>query len=149
MNISVVLFFLCVPLLLMGQRQNINIQSDFAASGYDLVSYFGEKKAVKGKDKYFSKYQGVLYKFSSNENLAEFETNPENYLPQYGGWCAYAMGTEGKKVQVNPKTFEIREGKLYLFYNAYFTNTYESWIEEGALELAVKGDENWIRITKQ
>ena len=33
------------------------------------------------------------------------------------------MVKAGKKVTINPESYEIRKGKLYLFYNAYFTNT--------------------------
>jgi hypothetical protein len=43
-----------------------------------------------------------------------------SYAPQYGGWCAFAMGNSGEKVTVNPETFKIIDSKLYLFYNAFF-----------------------------
>ena len=55
------------------------------------------------------------YYFSSEKNKAEFSQNPSKYKPQYGGWCAYAMGSNGEKVEVNPETFKLIDGKLYLF----------------------------------
>jgi len=53
--------------------------------------------------------------------------NPAGYEPQYGGWCAYAMGANGEKVEIDPGTFKIVDGKLNLYYNAFFNNTLKSW----------------------
>ena len=36
--------------------------------GYDLVSYFSENKPVKGKSSISSRFQGLLFYFSSQEN---------------------------------------------------------------------------------
>ena len=102
-----------------------------------------DAKGVKGQAKFSTEHKGVSYRFSSDSNLNKFKKEPLKFLPQYGGWCAYAMASKGEKVKVNPKTFEIRNGKLYLFYDAYFDNTFENWIEEGPDELVLKADENW------
>ncbi|MDN3644088.1 YHS domain-containing (seleno)protein [Lutimonas halocynthiae] len=123
-------------------QQNVNIQSDYGAAGYDVVAYF-DAKAIKGQSKFSTEHKGVSYRFSSDNNLNKFKKDPLQFLPQYGGWCAYAMASKGEKVKVNPKTFEIRNSKLYLFYDAYFDNTFEDWIEEGPDELVLKADENW------
>ena len=80
------------------------------------------------------------------ENLEKFNADPEYYTPQYGGYCAYAIGKNGDKVKIDPKTFEIRDGKLYLFYHTFFANTLEKWLEEGAEELKKDADKNWIKI---
>ena len=53
------------------------------------------------------------------------------------------IGAKGKKVSINPETFEIRDGKLYLFYNAWGTNTLEMWLEEGVKGLQEKADKKW------
>ena len=66
-------------------------------------------------------------------------------MPQYGGYCAYAIAKDGKKVGVNPKTFEIRDGKLYLFYNSWGVNTLKKW-QEDAIEFQKKADKNWVDI---
>lgn len=142
--VFVVLFGL-ISTLSYAQKIDYNVQGGYIAEGYDVVAYFSQK-AVKGKRQYIYNYDGVHYKFSSRENLNTFKANPAKYIPQYGGWCAYAMGEKGEKVAVNPKTFEIRNGKLYLFYNAFFNNTLESWLEEGPERLRKKADANWQRI---
>ena len=59
------------------------------------------------------------------------------------------MGAKGSKVPVNPKTFEIRDGKLYLFYNKGNTNTLDLWTTEGAEQLKVKADKNWKKINNK
>ncbi len=57
------------------------------------------------------------------------------------------MGDSNEKVSVNPETFKITNGKLYLFYNAYFNNTLKTWNkQENALMM--KADANWNKIVK-
>lgn len=124
-----------------------NLENKIGIQGYDPVGYFNQGKAVKGKKEISTSYQGVTYNFSSAENKNAFLKNPSKYEPQYGGWCAYAMGSAGKKVEINPETFKISDGKLYLFYNAYFNNTLKSWNPDEA-ELKVKADNNWKKIYK-
>lgn len=122
--------------------QKYNTDDGLAAKGYDVVAYFNNK-AVKGKKEFQAKHDGLIYRFSTQANKAAFEKEPNKYVPQYGGWCAYAMGTSGKYVDIDPETFEIRDGKLYLFYNKFFTNTYDSWLTENPEKLVKEADKNW------
>ncbi len=124
-----------------------NLENKVAIQGYDPVGYFNQGKAIKGKKEISVSYQGVIYKFSSSENKEVFLKNPSKFEPQYGGWCAYAMGSAGKKVEINPETFKIVDGKLYLFYNAYFNNTLKSWNKEET-KLKSQADTNWKNIYK-
>jgi hypothetical protein len=39
----------------------------------------------------------VTYYFSSASNKSAFAKSPLSYEPQYGGWCAFAMGDSGDK----------------------------------------------------
>lgn len=34
-------------------------------------------------------------------------------MPQYGGWCAYAMGANAEKVEIDSETFKMKDGKLF------------------------------------
>jgi hypothetical protein len=83
-----------------------------------------------------------LYYFSSAENKEAFKRSPSKYEPEYGGWCAYAMGKNGEKVNIDPETFKILDGKLYLFYNKYFNNTLTDWNKDET-NLKKKADANW------
>lgn len=142
--ITILLFTFSITLF----AQDYNTNKGFVAEGYDVVSYF-DNKAEKGNKEFTSEFDGVKFKFSSKENLAKFKENPKKYVPQYGGYCAYAIGLKGEKVDINPKTFEIRDGKLYLFYNSWGTNTFELWQKEGAEKLQKQADKNWIKIKNQ
>ena len=124
------------------RTKEFNLEKGLAIQGYDPVSYFTQKKAVKGKTSIATTFEGVTYYFTSNENKEIFKKNPSGYEPQYGGWCAYAMGSNGEKVEVDPETFKIVNGKLFLFYNAYFNNTLKSWNKD-EVNLNRKADANW------
>ena len=139
------ILFLGFTTTIFSQQIDYNEQKNYIASGYDVVAYFS-KKATKGDAKFEYKYDDANYRFSSKQNLDKFKANPKMFVPQYGGWCAYAMADKGEKVTINPKTFEIRNGKLYLFYNAYFNNTLESWLGEMPTELIKKADASWTII---
>lgn len=124
-----------------------NLEQKVAIQGYDPVAYFKQNKAVKGKAALMLTYEGIIYQFSSQANKDSFTKSPSSYEPQYGGWCAYAMGSAGEKVEINAETFKIIDGKLYLFYNAYFNNTLKSWNKEEQ-SLKTKADANWKKIIK-
>src|SRR5690348_15528780 len=81
------------------RKQNFNLEKNIAIQGYDPVAYFQENKAVKGKSEISVSYLGITYYFSSPENKNAFVKDPTAYEPQYGGWCAYAMGKSAEKVQ--------------------------------------------------
>lgn len=122
-----------------------NLENKIAIQGYDPVAYFSQKKTIKGKSNFASIYEGVTYYFSSQVNKDLFIKNPASFEPQYGGWCAYAMGSSAEKVEINPETFKIIDGKLYLFYNAYFNNTLKSW-NKNELNLKKAANENWKKL---
>jgi YHS domain-containing protein len=124
-----------------------NLEGKVAIQGYDPVAYFKQGKALKGKNELTATYEGVIYKFSSVANKDLFVKNASSYEPKYGGWCAYAMGSSGEKVEINPETFKIIDGKLFLFYNAYFNNTLKSWNKDET-GLKAKADSNWKKIYK-
>lgn len=123
------------------QDNHLNLDNSIAVQGYDPISYF-EGKAVEGKKAISAKHQESIYYFFSEEHKKTFLKKPSKYAPQYGGWCAYAMGLNGEKVKINPETFKIIDGKLYLFYNAFFNNTLKDW-NKNEKQLKVKADKNW------
>ncbi len=124
------------------RTSEFNLDKKVAIQGYDPVAYFKQNKPTKGKKELSASYEGVIYYFSTQANKDAFAKNPASFEPQYGGWCAFAMGDYNEKVEVNPETFKILDGKLYLFYNAYFNNTLKSWNKNEA-SLKKKADANW------
>lgn len=142
------LFFAVVTASWAQDQQRIqlfNLEKGLAVQGYDVVAYFSGK-AQKGNASLAVIHQGVRYHFSTVTNKEEFKKNPAKYEPQYGGWCAYAMGATGEKVEIDPETFKIINGKLYLFYNKLFNNTLKTW-NKNEQALKTKADANWSKLS--
>jgi len=84
-----------------------------AISGYDPVAYFTESMPVQGMAKFSVEHEGATWQFASMENLDKFKADPSSFAPQYGGYCAYAVG-KGKAKSIDPAAFKIIDNKLYL-----------------------------------
>lgn len=125
--------------------KKFNLDNKVAIQGYDPVAYFTQNKAIKGKKEFAVDADGVIYYCSSAENKAKLLKNFKAYEPQYGGWCAYAMGFTGEKVEIDPETFKILDGKLYLFYHTWTNNTLPKWNKDET-NLKAKADKNWAAI---
>jgi len=144
------LFGVFIPISTSAQstvtRQNeYNLsKSHLAIKGFDPVSYF-EGEPREGRSDVKAYYRGVTYYFTGNKHKEEFLSNPGKYEPMYGGWCAYAMGETGEKVKINPKTFKIINGKVYLFYDFFLTNTLDDWNKDEK-NLKIKADKNWGKL---
>ncbi len=150
-NLLTILVASMLPLVGFAQNQeeriqHFNLKDNLAIQGYDPVAYFTQNEAVKGSAQFAATHDGVVYHFATEANKAIFLENPASYEPQYGGWCAFAIGDYGKKVPVDPKTFKVSDGKLYLFYNANLNNTLKSW-NKNEETLRRQGDINWEKIT--
>lgn len=150
-----IFFFLALLLSLLLKAQDegvawrvkhMNHQKTLGLSGYDPVSYFGPS-VVKGKPEFQTTYRGIVYYFSSGSNRELFKADPAKYEPAYGGWCAYAMGATGEKVEVDPHTFKMVNGRLHLYYNKYFNNTLTDWNKDER-KLKRRADENWAKIIR-
>lgn len=153
MKLPLTFLFLCSAFAGFSQTdvfrtKQYNLDDGVAIKGYDPVAYFTTGKAEKGKPSFSSSYHGVNYHFATAADLNSFLANPEKYEPQYGGWCAYAMGHDGSKVEVDPETFKIINGKLFLFYNRFFNNTLKSWNQDET-KLHTQADANWQKFLKQ
>lgn len=140
-----ILLFLFCNTISYSQNTDYNTKKGFAVQGYDVVAYFNNE-AKEGSKSFVSEFDGARFKFSSKENLDLFIKNPEKYIPQYGGYCAYAVALKGSKKSINPKTFLVDQGKLYLFYDAWGTNTLELWQKEQPKTLIDSANTNWNEI---
>ncbi|MDI9338590.1 MAG: YHS domain-containing (seleno)protein, partial [Alphaproteobacteria bacterium] len=106
---------------------------------------FTQNQAVKGNSAYAVIYEGVIYYFTSDQNKQTFLKAPAKFEPAYGGWCAYAMGKTGEKVEVDPTSFEVKDGHLFLFYKSWTNNTLNKWKDDEA-NLNKKADANWQKL---
>lgn len=87
-----------------------------AIKGFDPVAYFTVGKPTKGSTEFTTSYRGAEWRFASAENKATFDTDPEKYVPVYGGYCAYGVA-QGYLVKIEGDAWAVRDGKLYLNYD--------------------------------
>ena len=126
--------------------QQYNLGADkVAIGGYDPVGYITQNKALKGRKELSTAHRGVTYHFSSEENRKLFTESPDKYLPTYGGWCATAMA-KGEKVEIDPTNFKVTNGRLFLFFKAFYANAIKDWNKDEA-NLTAKADANWRKIS--
>ena len=115
--------------------------SSLAVSGYDPVGYFKAGKPVEGTAKHETTWNGATWRFASAANLAAFKANPQNFAPQYGGYCAWAV-SQGYTASTDPTAWRIVDNKLYLNYSH---GVQRQWAEDIPGNIA-KGDRNWPKV---
>lgn len=146
---------LVLALLMMGTALSTTAQVEpvdknkLAIGGYDLVAYFATNKATKGAKQHAVVHNGVTYYFASASNGKAFKASPDKYLPQCDGYCAWGVSEKASKFPINPETFKVLNGKLYLFFNGPFNgqtfNTLDEWNKDEAKQLNAI-DANWQKI---
>jgi peroxiredoxin len=126
---------------------NVN-KARLAIDGYDPVSYFAGEKAVplKGKNNITFTHGDVTYHFANQANLDKFKASPASYEPAYGGWCAWAM-KEGDKVEVDPTSYLVQDGRLLLFYDGFIADTRKKWTKLSGPAQAREADAQWQKLT--
>ena len=90
------------------------LYAGLGAKGYDVVSYFTDKRAVPGSDKFTASHGGVTWQFASAEHRDLFKASPVRYAPQFGNYCAMALALN-QVVVADPENWLISDGKLYVF----------------------------------
>ena len=141
---ALVLATLTAPSVRADSASDVNTMGGIALHGFDPVAYFTQNKAVLGKPKLTAKYQGVTYEFASKEDKAAFMADPEKYVPQFGGFCAYAASV-GAKADADPHEFVVSNGKLYVNNSDRALELFQKDVA-GNIE---KADHNWPSVAKQ
>lgn len=125
-----------------------------AVQGYDLVAYHTENRAIRGLTEYQSTLDGIHYFFNSEAHRKLFNSQPENYLPAYGGFCAFGLGMPNGfggslpgKYPINPETFKIIDGQLYLFYNQEGFDALRLW-NKAEDRIRKMADLRWQQMTR-
>lgn len=121
----------------------VNADGGLALKGYDPVSYFGGAGPMKGDPTIVSTHEGVSYRFASRDNKSAFDKAPQRYLPQYGGFCAYAV-SYGRKADIDPLAYAIHGGKLYVNYSLDVQKTFE----KKPLAFIRLADKNWPTVQR-
>lgn len=118
--------------------------SNVAVRGYDPVAYFTLGAPTRGLATLKATYQGAEFHFATPANRAAFIANPTRYAPQFGGYCAWAV-SQGYTAGIDPESWAIVDGKLYLNYNK---DIQARWSRDRA-NLIVAGQRNWPKVLKK
>jgi YHS domain-containing protein len=120
----------------------INLDGGAAVGGYDAVSYFSGAP-VQGSGDFKTTWKDAEWRFASQANLDAFKASPENYAPQYGGYCAYAVA-KGATAPGDPTVYKVVDGKLYLNLSS---SVQSLWVKDipGFIKAA---DKNWPGVLK-
>jgi hypothetical protein len=109
-----VLFLAAATIAGAGERKLLAVGSNHVAiRGYDAVAYFTDGKAIKGSIEFEYVFDNARWQFSSAAHRDMFATDPDHYMPQYGGFCAGAM-VFGDLWPADPEAWTIVDGKLYM-----------------------------------
>ncbi len=140
--------FICTLLLLTVSALSIASKPEIyshkrkgAIKGTDVVAYFSlqpGEKAIKGSKEFTHKYKGATFRFVNQANLDTFKATPEKYVPQYGGYCAFAI-SKNFTTSIRPDSWRIIEGKLYLNHNKSSQRTWD----KNMSERIAAADANW------
>jgi hypothetical protein len=117
--------------------------------GYDPVSYFpeGGGRPAKGLISISAEHDGVTYRFTTEEHKAAFLKNPTKYLPAFGGWCTWAVAELGKRVDIDPESYLVKNGRLLVFYRDPALDTRAMFLTN-ADALLKKAEANWPALEK-
>ncbi len=118
--------------------------SGLAVHGYDVVAYFTDGAPARGRAKHSTVYEGATYRFASEEHLNAFEKDPERYVPQYGGYCAFGVSV-GAKFDGDPHLWRIVDGNLYLNLNEDIQKTWQKDISGNVK----KANRIWTKIASK
>jgi YHS domain-containing protein len=91
--------------------------SNLALGGWDTVSFLEGNSPEEGSGLWKTDFKDALWHFSSEKNLNLFKSDPDKYVPAYGGYCAWAM-SEGNLAPGRPEHWDVIDGRLYLNYSS-------------------------------
>ena len=143
-RISILMIAVMTAGMMFGQNKKANNIDDskIGLQGYSPVSYLDFGLAQRGSKQYKVVHKDIAYYFTSNKQKVQFEKNPEKYLPQFGGFCAFGVYA-GAKFRVDPNKFVVSNGKYYLFLNDVEVDAKQLWIAEKESKLLATANKNW------
>jgi len=120
--------------------------------GLDIIPYFYNDSYIgeRGSDNIVSVYDGFKYLFVTEDHKTIFDADPEQYIPQYGGYCAwgiageycpqYPWSTSCLGPSGNWEYGTILSQKLYFFLYAEAKEKFMTNVEANI----DAGDERWL-----
>lgn len=136
--IAGLLLLITAALSAQNKKDAVFADKNGAIRGYDPVAYFTENKPVKGNKSISYEWQNAVWHFSTTAHRDSFALHPEQFAPQYGGWCAYGWA-QGYPAKTEPEAWRIVDGKLYLNYDL---SIQKKW-DKKQKQYISEADKNW------
>jgi|KBSMisStaDraftv2_1062788.scaffolds.fasta_scaffold86596_4 hypothetical protein len=115
-----------------------------ALHGYDAVAYFDGGAPKLGDAEIALVHDDATYRFSSKANLDKFVAKPADYVPRFGGFCAFGASV-GAKFDGDPQIWRIVDGRLYLNLSK---GIQQEWVKDIPGNV-VKANANWPALSAQ
>lgn len=125
---------------------NTGYFGNVAILGYDPVAYFTDGRAVQGKPEINQSWLGATWHFASTEHRDLFAAQPMSYVPQYGGFCAGSVSMGKITDNIDPNSWRIIDGKLYLFGGS---GGLEQDFDPAASQILAGAEAQWPEVKKQ
>jgi len=122
-----------------GLYGDVNNENGIALQGGDAVAYFTMGEYHAGDANILFSTNGVTWYFASEENRQLFISTPDKYMPQYGGYCAFAI-SQNVTADAKPEFWTIQNEKLYVFNDE---GVKQEWINDISLGSLSTSDSNW------
>ncbi|MFL5265628.1 MAG: YHS domain-containing (seleno)protein [Stellaceae bacterium] len=112
-------------------------ETRIAISGYDPVAYFTDGPPVRGANDFEYVWHNARWYFASAAHRDLFIANPEQYAPQYDGFCAMGASLDkgAHKDTVDPRACAI-------------VNVHYRWRQNTADNIK-RADEKWSAVKNQ
>ena len=114
--------------------------------GYSPVSYLSRGRAEPGSPLHKAEHEGVTYFFTDARQVTAFKSDPQEYLPAYGGYCAFGCSVESNFVP-DPTSFEIIDGRTHLFLKNEEVDARQLWNEADERDVRSKANAYWRATT--
>ncbi len=132
---------LLLPRVAFAASPSIYAEDGIAIDGTDPTGYFTAGKPVAGDPSITLDWRGATWRFASVESRSLFESDPERYAPQFGGYCAWAVA-EGYTASTIPEAWKVVDDKLYLNFNRRIQRRWERDIPGNI----ARGEANWPEV---
>jgi YHS domain-containing protein len=131
-----------------GERSPVNTGyfGNVAILGYDPVAYFTDGRAIQGSPTIKQSWLGATWYFASTQHRDTFAADPISYAPQYGGFCAGSMSVGLITDNIDPESWRIIDGKLYLFGGS---GGMEQDFDPAAAKTIADADAHWPEVKKK
>jgi YHS domain-containing protein len=101
--------------------------TNLGLDGFDPLTFFDGSEPQRGQYACKTKVDGKIYLFLNAENRGRFQRNPGSFLPQFSGFCAFALGLYGGLVPGTTEHRKVLSGKLFLFQGPKALRAWEAF----------------------